>query len=73
MHCSPESSKEKGSQSCRHSPVCVDTSLAFQKTVRRRKPVVSTQVQCVSTQVIYQAAKQNPVLTHNLIVSTHNG
>ncbi|MQM02134.1 hypothetical protein Taro_034892, partial [Colocasia esculenta] len=72
MQCYPESSKEKRSQSCRHSPVCVDTSLAFQKNVRRMKPVVSTQIQCVLTQVICQAPKQNPVSTQNLIVLTHN-
>ncbi|MQL95978.1 hypothetical protein Taro_028655, partial [Colocasia esculenta] len=58
MHCSPESSKEKTSQSCRHSPVCVDTSLAFQKIVRRRKPVVLTQVQCVSTHPVLSSNSQ---------------
>ncbi|MQL82555.1 hypothetical protein Taro_015032 [Colocasia esculenta] len=66
MHCYPQSNKEKRSQSCRHrSSVCRHIPCLPENSQKKEASRV------VTSPVICQAAKQNPVSTHNLIVSTH--
>ncbi|MQM19739.1 hypothetical protein Taro_052750 [Colocasia esculenta] len=58
---------------CSSATTCANRPLGVEqrKQSEEKKPVVSTQVKYVSTQVNHQAENQDLVSTHNLIVSTH--